>query len=170
MKRGSTTLGSSGFATAARWRPDATPRAARYPLAAWRSRRPRCGGWERASSITAWLGGRSCASTARDGWRDIRCVTPTPSSSAARSVGQATQSDCPICEVDKLVLVTYAFGPRLPAHGRCITDTRQLHQLNRRSESYAAYVVEVCPGCSWHHLLRVLPLGSRPARRTSGTS
>jgi Family of unknown function (DUF5318) len=88
---------------------------------------------------------------------------------AARSVGQATQTDCPICEADKLVLVTYAFGPRLPAHGRCITDTRQLHQLNRRSESYTAYVVEVCRGCSWHHLLRVLPLGSRPARRTSGT-
>jgi hypothetical protein len=88
---------------------------------------------------------------------------------AARAVGQETQTDCPICEVDKLVLVTYAFGPRLPAHGRCITDTRQLRELNRRSESYAAYVVEVCRACSWHHLLRVLPLGSRPARRTSGT-
>jgi len=36
---------------------------------------------------------------------------------AARSVGQATQTDCPICEVDKLVLVTYAFGPRLPRTG-----------------------------------------------------
>ncbi len=150
--------------------PDAPPGTARYPLAAWRSRRRRCGGWDPASSTTVWLGARSSASTAKDGWPSTRSVTRTRSSSAPpRSIGQPTQTDCPICEIAKLVLVTYAFGPRLPAHGRCITDTRQLRELNRRSESYQAYVVEVCPGCSWHHLLRVLPLGSRPARRTSGT-
>ena len=87
----------------------------------------------------------------------------------ARSVGQPTPTDCPICEQRQLVLVTYVFGPRLPAHGRCVSTTRELQQLNRRSEQYAAYVVEVCPGCSWHHLLRVLPIGGRQARRSSGT-
>jgi hypothetical protein len=75
---------------------------------------------------------------------------------------------CPICEDAKLTLVTYVFGPRLPAHGRCITTTRELHDLNRRGEHYQAYVVEVCPGCSWHHLLRMLPIGGRAARK-SGT-
>jgi hypothetical protein len=88
---------------------------------------------------------------------------------AAKSVGTPTQSDCPICEEHKLVLVTYVFGPRLPAHGRCVSTLRELQALNRRSEQYAAYVVEVCQGCSWHHLLRVLPLGGRQARHTSGT-
>lgn len=87
---------------------------------------------------------------------------------AARTIGRQTNSVCPICGDAKLVLVTYAFGPRLPAHGRCITATRELHDLNRRAEQYQAYVVEVCPECSWHHLLRMLPLGGRPARR-SGT-
>ncbi|HET9601613.1 MAG TPA: DUF5318 family protein [Acidimicrobiales bacterium] len=85
---------------------------------------------------------------------------------AARSVGRPTTSDCPICAEEKLVLVTYAFGPRLPAHGRCVTTTSELQQLHRRSEQYSAYVVEACPSCSWHHLLRVLPLGGRPARRS----
>ena len=88
---------------------------------------------------------------------------------AARGVGQPTRSTCPICEDDKLVLVTYVFGPRLPAHGRCVSGMGELQQLNRRAESYAAYVVEVCPGCSWHHLLRVLPIGGRTSRRTSST-
>ena len=68
------------------------------------------------------------------------------------------------------MLVTYVFGPRLPAHGRCISATRELQRAQpAQSEQYAAYVVEVCPGCSWHHLLRVLPSaaarpGARPAR------
>jgi hypothetical protein len=88
---------------------------------------------------------------------------------AARSIGQATQTDCPICEEHRLVLVTYAFGPRLPKHGRCISNIRDLQELNRRSEQYSAYVVEVCPSCSWHHLLRVLPIGGRRDRRRSGT-
>ena len=88
---------------------------------------------------------------------------------AARSIGQATQTDCPICEDHKLVLVTYAFGPRLPKHGRCISNIRDLQELNRRSEQYSAYVVEVCPSCTWHHLLRVLPIGGRRDRRRSGT-
>jgi len=84
---------------------------------------------------------------------------------AAREIGRPTASDCPICEIEGLVLVTYVFGPRLPAHGRCITSTHQLHELNRRSEEYTAYFVEVCTSCSWHHLLRVLPLGGRASRR-----
>jgi hypothetical protein len=86
---------------------------------------------------------------------------------AAREIGRPTASDCPICEGAKLSLVTYVFGPRLPAHGRCVTSTKQLHELNRRTEEYAAYVVEVCTACSWHHLLRVLPIGGRPTRRSA---
>jgi hypothetical protein len=89
---------------------------------------------------------------------------------AARSIGRPTASDCPICDEDKLVLVTYVFGPRLPAHGRCVTSTRELHQLNRRRDQYQAYVVEVCPSCSWHHLLRVLPIGGRPTPRSNPDS
>jgi len=83
---------------------------------------------------------------------------------AAREIGDATNVDCPICEDDKLVLVTYVFGPRLPACGRCVSDRRELDKLARRTDQLAAYVVEVCRSCSWHHLLRVLPIGGRPRR------
>lgn len=80
---------------------------------------------------------------------------------AARQIGEETRTDCPICEEDKLVLVTYVFGPRLPPFGRCITTKAELRQLDRRTDDLSAYVVEVCRTCSWHHLLRVLPVGGR---------
>ena len=40
---------------------------------------------------------------------------------AATNVGTESQTVCPICDDAQLRLVTYVFGPRLPAHGRCVT-------------------------------------------------
>ncbi len=78
---------------------------------------------------------------------------------AARQVGESTAVECPICETSNLVFVTYVFGPRLPPFGRCITSKKELAQLARRRDQLTAYLVEVCPACSWHHLLRTAPLG-----------
>jgi hypothetical protein len=85
---------------------------------------------------------------------------------AARAVGNETETDCPICAEDKLVLITYVFGPRLPKNGKVAQTTAELAAFHRRSEEFAAYVVEACPTCSWHHLLRVLPLGGGRGRRS----
>ena len=79
---------------------------------------------------------------------------------AASNVGTVTVADCPICEAEKLRIVTYVFGHRLPSHGRCVStpaDLRQVTKLTAGGEAMA-YVVEACTGCRWHHLLRVLPL------------
>ena len=78
---------------------------------------------------------------------------------AAQEVGEPTRIDCPICQEAKVVLVTYVFGPRLPPYGRCITSKKELAQFGRRRDQLTAYLVEVCPECSWHHLLRTAPLG-----------
>ena len=80
---------------------------------------------------------------------------------AARNVGAPTGQDCPICGEPGLVLVTYVFGSRLPAHGRCVSSLAELAKLNRRATELAGYVVEVCPDCSWNHLLRMFPVGGR---------
>src|SRR2546427_8596970 len=48
---------------------------------------------------------------------------------AARNVGEATTQDCPICEEERLVLVSFVFGSRLPAHGRCISHRDELTHL-----------------------------------------
>jgi hypothetical protein len=80
----------------------------------------------------------------------------------ALALGEAVDQPCPICEDQSLVHVTYVFGPRLPPSGRCITTKAELAKLGRsRSASQlAAYVVEVCPECSWNHLARTFVLGS----------
>ena len=82
---------------------------------------------------------------------------------AAREVGTPTEEECPICENATVVLVSYVFGPRLPAHGRCVTTLRELKTLSRRATNNTCYVVEVCPECSWNHLARMFTLGGSTA-------
>lgn len=78
---------------------------------------------------------------------------------AARNVGTETDADCPLCEADKLRIVTYVFGHGLPASGKCVSTKQEMRQLAVRAKGeLTAYVVEACPECRWHHLLRVLPL------------
>lgn len=83
---------------------------------------------------------------------------------AARNIGVAMPDDCPICEECKVVHVTYVFGPRLPAHGRCPATPAELARLCKGSAEVACYVVEVCPECSWNHLARMYPAGGRHRR------
>ena len=80
---------------------------------------------------------------------------------AAINTGRPSREVCPICEEDQVVLVTFVFGPRLPAHGRCITSAKELDKLGRRANEMACYVVEVCPSCAWNHLVRSFPVGGR---------
>ena len=93
---------------------------------------------------------------------------------AARHVGVASGETCPICEEGDLVEVTFVFGARLPAGGRCVTSPRELERLlRRRKDPVVAYVVEVCPECSWNHLVRMDPSGATlpgAAARLAGQS
>src|SRR3954447_13565706 len=86
---------------------------------------------------------------------------------AARNVGAPASMACPICGEHDLRLVTYVFGPRLPAHGRCVSTAAELAKLNSRTDELTAYVVEACVSCRWHHLLRVLPVGGPRRRRAA---
>ena len=80
---------------------------------------------------------------------------------AARNAAISQPEECPICEDETLVHVSYVFGSRLPAHGRCVTSQAELAKLHRRPTVLACYVVEVCPACSWNHLARSFPVGGR---------
>ena len=85
---------------------------------------------------------------------------------AARNVGDGTSIDCPICEETKVVLVSFAFGARLGAAGRCVTMRDELMKLSRTSGGpVTTYVVEVCPLCSWNHLTRAFVM-EQPSRAT----
>ena len=45
---------------------------------------------------------------------------------AARNVGKQTKEHCPICETGRLVSVTFVFGAKLPAGGRCPGSAAEL--------------------------------------------
>jgi hypothetical protein len=72
----------------------------------------------------------------------------------AEHCGTDTGEPCPICDEGQLTHVTYVFGPRLPSGGRCVTSRAELARLAKRKAPYTAYVVEVCVGCGWNHLVR----------------
>ena len=83
---------------------------------------------------------------------------------AARNVGRPTKEVCPICDDGRLVKVTFVFGAKLPAGGRCPGTVAELRQLTKRTEPVLCYEVEVCPDCAWHHLMRKYPAGGVKAR------
>jgi hypothetical protein len=73
--------------------------------------------------------------------------------------GVPIEERCPICELGEVYYVTYVFGPRLPAHGRCISTKGELQRLKGRKTKLSAYVIEVCSNCGWNHLVRIAALG-----------
>ena len=89
---------------------------------------------------------------------------------AAKNVGEESSRSCPICEEANVVLVTYVFGPRMPAHGRCVTTKAEMQRLSRGGEELAAYVVEVCPSCRWNHLARTFLLTPARPRRSRASN
>ncbi|GAC1320138.1 MAG: DUF5318 domain-containing protein [Acidimicrobiales bacterium] len=87
---------------------------------------------------------------------------------AARGVGEVTDEPCPICGDAKVVLVSYAFGPNLPASGRCVTTKAELTRASRASTGdVACYVVEVCPACRWNHLAHTFVIAARKRARST---
>lgn len=78
---------------------------------------------------------------------------------AATGVGAETDKVCPICEVMNLVHVTYAFGPGLAPHGKCVYTADDFEKLLDSPRERAAYTVEVCVGCRWNHLARTFVVG-----------
>jgi len=80
---------------------------------------------------------------------------------AAISAGEGTQEDCPICKDVKLKLVSYVFGHRLPASGRCVASKKELAKLAVPGKDLVCYVIEVCPVCAWNHLTQAFSLTTK---------
>ncbi len=104
----------------------------------------------RDRTITAYLSGEATRSEVCDAQSELM--------RNARQCGRPTDMDCPICRDTKVVEVTYIFGPRLPAAGRCMVTEADFERIRRRKGDFTAYDVEVCPECKWNHLLRTNPV------------
>ena len=107
----------------------------------------------RAATLRAWRSGKLGRHEVCDAQRELY--------RNAEFCGQPTRRKCPVCARAGLVEVTYVFGSRLPKHGRCLTTRAEMQRLQHRASPSTGYVVEVCTGCGWNHLVRRLALGGK---------
>jgi hypothetical protein len=86
---------------------------------------------------------------------------------AARFHGEPTGTPCPVCATEELTHVTYAYGDCFPngANGRA-RPSREVREMAAQLPEFSVFVVEVCLGCGWNHLVSSAILGTgEPARR-----
>jgi len=77
---------------------------------------------------------------------------------AAHNYAVPMGGNCPICEEESLVTVSYVFGPRLPSHGRCVNSQKDIDRIRKRKGTFTCYDIEVCTRCSWNHLSKAFTL------------
>jgi hypothetical protein len=71
---------------------------------------------------------------------------------AAKYVGEPTQTDCPVCGREKLVLLAYVYGDRLRADNGRVWSIETGKRIAATDPSACCYVVVVCRSCRWNHL------------------
>jgi Family of unknown function (DUF5318) len=90
---------------------------------------------------------------------------------AAKHHGEAVERPCPICRKTEMVVLHYAFGDQLGQYSGRIKSIKELDEMQSEYGEFRVYVVEVCRGCDWHHLIYSFRLGDgrdrKPPRRTS---
>ena len=79
--------------------------------------------------------------------------------SAARFHGEPTEQRCPICRRENLTHVHYIYGDELKQSAGQARTLAELPVLAMTLREFQVYVVEVCPGCSWNHLVEQYLLG-----------
>ena len=79
--------------------------------------------------------------------------------SASRFHGEETDRRCPICRREKLWLVHYIFGDELRSSAGQARSRAELAMLAESYREFDVYVVEVCRGCGWNHLVHRFVMG-----------
>jgi hypothetical protein len=118
-------------------------------------------GLARRAVLTALLGGGATT-------REDACDAHPYLLRAARHHGEGTDRDCPVCRQERLVEVNYVYGDELGPDAGRVKTTPELEEMAREHGEFRVYVVEVCTGCAWNHLVQSFVLGDGVARGDSG--
>ena len=78
---------------------------------------------------------------------------------AARFHGEPTDHRCPICRSENLIHVHYIYGDELKQSAGQARTRAELPVLAMTLREFQVFVVEVCPGCDWNHLVEQFLLG-----------
>ena len=89
--------------------------------------------------------------------------------SAARFHGEGTDERCPVCRRENLTHVHYIYGDELKQSAGQARSRAELATLAHSVRQIQVYVVEVCRGCGWNHLVEQFLLGqtARPGSPTA---
>ncbi|NUT32355.1 MAG: DUF5318 domain-containing protein [Hamadaea sp.] len=89
---------------------------------------------------------------------------------AARFHGEPTEDLCPVCRREFLTRVHYIYGDELKQSAGQARSRAELATLAMTVREFQVFVVEVCRGCSWNHLVEQFLLGTAepPADRRRG--
>lgn len=91
---------------------------------------------------------------------------------AAKFHGKPTDTPCPVCRAAKLTHVSWVYGDELKQAAGSARAPEELERMANLFAEFNVYVVEVCRGCGWNHLVRsyVLGTGTPPPRprKTAG--
>jgi len=83
---------------------------------------------------------------------------------AAVHHGEPTDQTCPVCRRERLRHVSYVYGDELGRGAGRVRSSAELAEMARRYTEFRVYVVEVCTGCAWNHLVQSFVLGDVAAR------
>jgi hypothetical protein len=79
--------------------------------------------------------------------------------SAAKFHGEPTEDRCPVCRHENLTHVHYIYGDELKQSAGQARRKAELPVLAMTFREFQVYVVEVCRGCGWNHLVEQYLLG-----------
>jgi hypothetical protein len=79
--------------------------------------------------------------------------------SAAKFHGEPTEDRCPVCRRENLTQVHYIYGDELKQSAGQARRKAELPVLAMTFREFQVYVVEVCRGCGWNHLVEQYLLG-----------
>lgn len=78
---------------------------------------------------------------------------------AARFHGEPTDQRCPVCRRENLTHVHYIYGDELKRSAGQARTRAELSALAMTLREFRVFVVEVCRGCDWNHLVEQYLLG-----------
>ncbi|NJC82246.1 DUF5318 domain-containing protein [Planosporangium mesophilum] len=90
--------------------------------------------------------------------------------SAAKFHGEPTEDHCPVCRRENLTHVHYIYGDELKQAAGQARRKAELPVLAMTFREFQVYVVEVCRGCGWNHLVEQYLLGRDGIEQSTGTA
>ena len=85
--------------------------------------------------------------------------------SAAKYHGERVERLCPVCRKAEMVELRYTFGDQLGQYSGRIKTSTEIAEMQNEYGEFRVYIVEVCMGCGWHHLIYSFRLGDGRYRK-----